>query len=215
MNNNSGQPSLPDAAPDAFSAIQQPTRREGTRTMADEPKNASSRRASDAGLEALLQEIEADAASRRRGADERRLEAFVGGFTASTFFATQDDGDAPLEVVPIPLPAPPQLSNLPDSLDFDLFELAQHELPSLLHYVLQDAGVLQRFAVPADALAGFLGVLQRLWPPPRNSPQFGAQFWRNSAQFSDAQLGAPLDAPAAGSRYADHPVPTDLRPAAT
>ena len=29
--------------------------------MADEPKNASSRRASDAGLEALLQEIEADA----------------------------------------------------------------------------------------------------------------------------------------------------------
>ena len=132
--------------------------------MADEPKNASSRRASDAGLEALLQEIEADAkVAPARLPTNRRLEAFVGGFTASTFFATQDDGDAPLEVVPIPLPALRlQLSNLPDSLDFDLFELAQHELPSLLHYVLQDAGVLQRFAVPADALAGFLGVLQRL-----------------------------------------------------
>ena len=131
--------------------------------MADEPKPASSRRASDAGLEALLQEIEADAkVSPARLPTNRRLEAFVGGFTASTFFATQDDGDAPLEVVPIPLPALRlQLSNLPDSLDFDLFELAQHELPSLLHYVLQDAGVLQRFAVPADALAGFLGVLQR------------------------------------------------------
>ena len=151
--------------------------------MADEPQNASSRRASDAGLEALLQEIEADArVAPARLPTNRRLEAFVGGFTASTFFATQDDGDAPLEVVPIPLPALRlQLSNLPDSLDFDLFELAQHELPSLLHYVLQDAGVLQRFAVPADALAGFLGVLQRLC-----AAQLGAQFGairRNSAQF--------------------------------
>ena len=75
--------------------------------MADEPKNASSRRASDAGLEALLQEIEADArVAPARLPTNRRLESFVGGFTASTFFATQDaDGDAPLEVVPIPLPA--------------------------------------------------------------------------------------------------------------
>ena len=149
--------------------------------MADEPKNGSSRRASDAGLEALLQEIEADAkVAPARLPTNRRLEAFVGDFTASTFFATQDDGDAPLEVVPIPLPALRlQLSNLPDSLDFDLFELAQHELPSLLHYVLQDAGVLQRFAVPADALAGFLGVLQRLCAA-RNSARNSA---RNAAQF--------------------------------
>ena len=127
--------------------------------------------------------------SRRAGAaaDEPAARGVRRRLPASTFFATQDDGDAPLGVGRSAAGARLQLSNLPDSLDFDLFELAQHGLPSLLHYVLQDAGVL--FAVPA--IAGFLGAMRKL-APRATRRAIRRAMRRNSAQFSDAQFGAPL-----------------------